>query len=127
MEISQLVDHKGVVLSVFLLPPLLGVIFSIVIVLTARVEIHKEGIFRRGLNKYGFKDLIPWVNILDAEIINFNQGRFLKLRIRYNRNVLSRNGSKAIDTTNIMLSVKLAPYPDDEILKLMKLARYGRR
>ncbi len=110
----------------FLFPYGLSILFVLVILLSARVEIHEEGIVKKGLNKYGFKNLIPWGNVLDASVFRLKSGRFLKVKVKYNRNVLSRNGSKAVDTASILLSIKLSPYSDSEILETIKLAKYGR-
>ncbi|QDP00277.1 hypothetical protein [Thalassotalea sp. PS06] len=128
-NITDILNNGELLIVMFLVPFGISIVFVCVTLLSARaarVEIHEEGIVQNGLNKYGFKNLIPWGSILDASVFRFKSGRFLKLRVKYNRNVLSRNGSKAIDTASLLLSIQLSPYSDSEILEIIKLAKFGR-
>ncbi|WP_448569095.1 hypothetical protein [Thalassotalea ganghwensis] len=125
-NMTDILNMGESLIVIFLAPYVLSILFVFVILLSARVEIHEEGIFKKGLDKYGFKNLIPWEDIIDASVFRLKNGRFLKIKVKYNRNVLSRNGSKAVDTASILLSIKLSPYTDSEILETIKLAKFGR-
>ena len=123
----QRLASNGALVILFLIPIGLSLFYILVILFISKVEIDQNGIYKKGLRKYGYKDIIPWGFIKDISIYRFKSGRFLQLKIRYKRNALSRNGSKAIDETKILLSVKLAPFSDNEIIELINKVRRQQR
>ncbi|MGF1733672.1 hypothetical protein [Photobacterium kasasachensis] len=92
----------------------------ITLLIRSRVLFLSEGIYRKGFNKYGFKDVIPWTAVRELSLVNIRSMNYLKLGVAYPRDFYSNNGSKEIDVAIVFISVSFCGFCNDEILTMAK-------
>lgn len=90
-----------------------------------RFTLTHKGIIKPGFNNYGYNKLIPWSKIRECKIVHRKGFRLLIITIEYPQNFFSRNGSKAIEITDINLFVSFSGLCDEEMFELISQFRGG--